>query len=113
MGKKVLILCAAIAFVFSILALERVWAADGETLFKNMGCMSCHKPDKKAVGSSVKELAAAYNGDEAMMIQFFNGKMAPMLTEKLPVTMTGQLDKLKKLSPEDQKALAKYIVTQK
>jgi cytochrome c len=38
-------------------------ADDGEALFKKSGCTACHKLDGKAVGPSVKQVAAKYMGD--------------------------------------------------
>ncbi|MDX8385962.1 MAG: c-type cytochrome [Gallionella sp.] len=39
-------------------------AEDGEALFKQHKCKSCHKLDKKTVGPSVKEISGKYANDE-------------------------------------------------
>jgi len=40
-----------------------VFAADGDSLFKQHKCNSCHAMDKKVLGPSVKDIAAKYQGD--------------------------------------------------
>lgn len=37
---------------------------DGEALFKQSGCVSCHKVDGKSVGPSMKDVAAKYKDDK-------------------------------------------------
>jgi len=39
-------------------------AEDGEALFKQHKCGSCHKLDKKTVGPSVKDISAKYANDD-------------------------------------------------
>jgi cytochrome c len=39
-------------------------AGDGEALFNKSKCNTCHKPDAKAVGPSLKAISAKYAGDK-------------------------------------------------
>jgi cytochrome c len=39
-------------------------ADDGEALFTKNKCITCHKPDAKAVGPSLKAIAAKYAGNK-------------------------------------------------
>ena len=113
MKKVVVVFALVLAFGLAGVSFEPVSAADGQDLFKNMGCVACHKPDRKTVGSALKDIAQAYKGDEGTLVKFFKGESTPLVVPQLPPTMAGQMDKIKKLSEEDQTALAKYIVSQK
>ena len=54
-----------IAITASICISAPVFAADeGETLFKNNGCGTCHSLAKSGIGPSVKDIAAKYAGDK-------------------------------------------------
>jgi cytochrome c len=87
-------------------------AADGQDLFTDMGCVSCHKPDRKTAGSAVKDIAQAYGGDEAALLKFFRDESKPLVVPQLPASMAKQREKIKQLPEEDQKALAAYILSQ-
>jgi cytochrome c len=39
-------------------------ADEGEALFTKSKCSTCHKPDSKAVGPSIKDIAAKYAADK-------------------------------------------------
>ncbi len=56
--RYLLALTAALAFSTT------AFAEDGEALFKSNGCASCHKVDGKAMGPSLKEVAAKYKDDK-------------------------------------------------
>ncbi|HEY0666063.1 MAG TPA: c-type cytochrome [Gallionella sp.] len=51
----------ALTAAFSISS--AAFAADGESLFRQHKCNSCHAIDKKVLGPSVKDVAAKYQGD--------------------------------------------------
>jgi cytochrome c len=56
---------SAIAVIASIcISAPAIAADDGETLFKNSGCGSCHSLASKGVGPSLKDIAAKYAGDK-------------------------------------------------
>ena len=85
-------------------------AGNGETLFTSLKCGACHKPDQKAVGVSLTEIARAYQ-DQAKLVSFFKGE-SPMIIESTKSgMMKGQSKNLAALSDEDQKALADYILS--
>ncbi|MGC2048033.1 MAG: c-type cytochrome, partial [Gallionella sp.] len=59
----------AIAITASICSSAPAFAADdGETLFKNSGCGSCHGLANKGVGPSLKDIAAKYAGDKKAQV---------------------------------------------
>ena len=51
----------AVIFITLIAAVGQTQAS--EQLAKDSGCINCHKVDAKAVGPSLKEIAAKYKGD--------------------------------------------------
>ncbi|MFZ5523178.1 MAG: c-type cytochrome [Pseudomonadota bacterium] len=54
-----------IAITASICMSAGAFAADeGEALFNNSGCTSCHSLGNKVVGPSLKDIAAKYAGDK-------------------------------------------------
>jgi cytochrome c len=61
----------AIAITASVCISAPAFAADdGETLFRNSGCGTCHSLANQGIGPSLKDIAAKYAGDkkaQAMM----------------------------------------------
>ena len=56
------IAAAASAALLGLLAAPAVHAADGSTLFQEVGCSACHAVDKKRMGPQFVEVAAKYKG---------------------------------------------------
>lgn len=50
------------------------WAADGENVFKSVGCAACHAPDQPRVGPTLKAVAAKYKG-QANAVDMLAGKV--------------------------------------
>ena len=48
---------------------------NGEILFKSMGCMSCHHPEKASkINPSLVDIAQAYQGKQPQLIGYLNGQ---------------------------------------
>ncbi len=87
------------------------FAADGKTIFQSKGCASCHNPTADTVGPSLKKIAAAYKGKEDKLIEFLKGHGKAIVDPaKFPIMMP-QLNTTKKLSDEELKALADFILS--
>jgi cytochrome c551/c552 len=85
-------------------------AGDGAALFESLKCGTCHKPEQKAAGISLAEIAKAY-GDSAKLAAFFKGE-SPFLIESTKTgMMKGQMKNLAALSDQDKKALSDYILS--
>jgi cytochrome c551/c552 len=85
-------------------------AGDGAILFESLKCGACHKPDQKAAGVSLAEIAKAYP-DAAKLVSFFKGE-SPFLIESTKTgMMKGQRKNLAALSDEDKKILAAYLLS--
>jgi len=59
--KKMIVKMLPLAVV-GLLATPAVQAADGATLFQEVGCAACHQVDKKRMGPMYKDVAAKYKG---------------------------------------------------
>lgn len=85
-------------------------ASDGGVLFESLKCGACHKPDQKAAGVSLAEIAKAY-ADPAKLVTFFKGEAPYIIESTKKGMMKGQMKNLAALSDEDKKALSDYILS--
>ena len=93
--------------------------ADGAKVFKKKGCGSCHDAAKDqlgmGLGPSLKQISEAYKADggKDALLNFFNKgtKKTAKVAPKKFNTMKGQLKNIKKLSADDQGALADFILS--
>jgi cytochrome c len=104
--KKVFLTILGLFFVAST-----TFAADGKTIFQSKGCASCHNPTADTVGPSLKKIASAYKGKENELIAFLKGQHKAIVDPaKFPIMMP-QLNTTKKLSDDELKALAEFILS--
>ena len=86
-------------------------AGDGEGLFNAKKCNSCHKPDAKSVGPSLKAISAKYAEDkdtqaklEAKVRAGGSGVWGAMPMPRIPVSTA---------SDEEVKAIVAWMLTHK
>lgn len=72
--KRTLIALAAVA---SIALSGAAGAATGEELFKSKGCGTCHAPDVKKMGPSLKDIAAKKGDVDKIVAALKEGKGHP------------------------------------
>jgi cytochrome c len=97
--------------VFCIFAISTACADDGEAIFKSQGCMSCHKKESTSkVNPSLTEISMAYQGKEAQLVKYLNGESEAIVRPEKSSLMKRQIEKTKKLSDADRKALADYLL---
>ncbi|MBW2488813.1 MAG: c-type cytochrome [Deltaproteobacteria bacterium] len=102
------ILCAICCVVISTAK-----ADEGETIFKSQGCLSCHKKDSASkVNPSLTEIAAAYQGKAKQLIKYLQGEAEAIVKPEKASLMKRHIEKTKKLSDADRKALADYLLGQ-
>ncbi len=87
-----------------------VMAADGEAIFKQKGCTSCHRPDMDTVGPSLKKIAQAYAGKKGDLVKFLKGQGEAIVDPAKASVMQMQLSRIKDLSDAELGALADYIL---
>ncbi len=88
-------------------------AADGAALFKQKGCVSCHKADVEAAGPSLKKIAQAYAGKKADLVKFLKGEGEPIVDPAKFSIMKAQLERIKGMSDAEYEAMADYILKYK
>ena len=96
-----------------IFAISTAYAGDGEAIFKSQGCMACHKKGGTSkINPSLAEISQAYQGNEAQLTKYLNGESDAIVRPEKGRQMKRQIEKTKKLSDADRKALADYMLSQ-
>ena len=85
---------------------------EGAEFYKTSGCVACHQVDKKLVGPSILDIAAAY-ADEATLTAFLKGESAAIVDPAQAALMTPQVEITKKMSAEDLQVIVSYIMGHK
>lgn len=88
-------------------------ASPGEKLFTEKTCTTCHKPDTKLVGPSLKDIAAAYNGDKDKLKAFLTGEAKPIVDPSQESVMHPQIAITKALPAEQLDQITDYILSHK
>lgn len=86
--------------------------AKGKVLFAEKTCATCHQPDAKVVGPSIKEINKVYTEKKGNIVKFLKGNSPAIVDTDLAqvAVMKANLDGfVKDLSAEDLSALASYI----
>jgi len=99
--------------VVCIVGLNTARADEGETIFKSIGCMSCHKKESTSkVNPSLTEISMAYQGKEAQLAKYLKGESEAIVRPEKASLMKRHIEKTKKLSDADRKALTDYLLRQ-
>lgn len=97
-----------------IVAINTAMADEGETIFKSQGCMLCHKKESTSkVYPSLAEISKAYQGKEEQLLRYLQGDSEAIVRPEKSHLMKRQIEKTKKLSQADLKALVDYFLLQK
>jgi len=95
-----------------ILAISTAYADDGEAIFKSQGCMLCHKKQSSSkVNPSLTDISQAYQGKEEQLVKYLNGESEAIVKPEKSGMMKRQIEKTKKLSDADRKAMADFILS--
>lgn len=82
----------------------------GQELFNGKGnCLSCHKPEQKVIGPSIKQIAEIYKKQNADMVTFLKGKGEPIVDPSQYEVMKTNFYITKNLTDEELKALEDYF----
>jgi cytochrome c551/c552 len=89
-----------------------LWAADrgGESTFQSLQCHTCHKPDRRAAGPSLPEIARAYSGQQ-QLVQYLKGESEPLIDLGKRQVMERKLEKTREISDAKRTDLADYILS--
>jgi cytochrome c551/c552 len=84
---------------------------NGEILFKAMGCMSCHHPEKaSSVNPSLLDISQAYQGSQQQLADYLNGQGAARVKPEKAGMMKRFVEKTKALTEQERAALADFIL---
>ncbi len=82
----------------------------GQEIFDGKGmCYSCHKPEQKVIGPSVKEIASIYKQKNGDIKLFLQEKSEPILDPKQYPVMKTNFAITKTFSEEELKAVEAYF----
>ncbi|MEJ2283058.1 MAG: c-type cytochrome [Desulfobacterales bacterium] len=99
--------------VVCIVGMNAARADGGETIFKSLGCMSCHKTESTSkVNPSLTEISLAYQGKEAQLVKYLQGESEAIVRPQKARLMKRYIEKTQKLSDADRKALADFLLRQ-
>lgn len=86
----------------------------GEELFDGKGmCATCHKPDAKVVGPSIKEIASIYKSKKASIALFLQGEGEPIVDPSQFEIMKANFAITKTMTDEELKAIEEYMLNVK
>ncbi len=86
-------------------------AGSGEILFKSMGCMSCHRPEKTSkINPSLADIAQAYQGKQPQLIGYLNGQEEAIVKPEKAAMMKRHVEKTKALTDLERATLADFIL---
>jgi len=105
--KKVRLIVLGILFI----APMSFGAENGEMLFKSMGCMSCHHPEKASkINPSLVDIAQAYQGKQPQLIGYLNGQEDAIVKPEKAAMMKRHVEKTKALTDLERATLADFIL---
>lgn len=82
----------------------------GQEIFDGKGmCYSCHKPEQKVIGPSIKEIAQIYKNKNADIKLFLQEKSEPIVDPKQYPVMKTNFAITKTFSEEELKAVEAYF----
>lgn len=87
---------------------------DGKELFTSKTCATCHQPDVKLIGPSIKDINKIYSENNASIVSFLKGELNPIVdTDPGQVAiMKANLDSfVKGLTDAELKAIEKYMLS--
>lgn len=86
----------------------------GKELFEGKGlCATCHKPDTKVVGPSIKEIAKIYKEKNASISIFLQGESDPIVDPSQFEIMKANFAVTKSMTDEELKSLEEYMLNLK
>ncbi len=84
----------------------------GQEIFDGKGnCYTCHKPEQKAIGPSIQEIAKIYKQKKGDMVTFLMGEGEPIVDPSQYEVMKTNFYITKNFSDEELKAVEEYIMS--
>lgn len=124
--KKLLFICSILAFLSCKNESEENYAEPievsetaaqtpenlGKEIFDGKGvCYTCHKPETKTVGPSIKDIAKIYKEKGGSIVDFLQEKSEPIVDPSQYATMKTNFAITKNLTKDELKALEAYMLS--
>ncbi len=95
------------------LTAEEQSISNGKELFNSnkAACASCHLPDKKVIGPSIKDIANIYKEQNASIFDFLRQKADPIVDPSQYEVMKTNFAIIKTFSDEEVKSLEAYMLS--
>ena len=84
----------------------------GLVLFQENNCASCHQPDQKVIGPSLKEIATLYKKENGSIVSFLKEEADPIVNPNMYESMKINLQVTKMMTDEELQSLEQYIYSQ-
>jgi len=82
----------------------------GQEIFDGKGnCYTCHKPEEKSIGPSIRTIGKIYKEKKGDMVTFLKGNGEPIVDPKQYAVMKTNFYITKTFSDEELKAVEAYI----
>lgn len=95
------------------LSAEEQLISTGKELFDSnkAACATCHLPDKKVIGPSIKEIAKIYKEQNASIFDFLRQKSDPIVDPSQYEVMKANFAIIKSFSDDEIKSLEAYMMS--
>lgn len=84
----------------------------GLVLFQENNCASCHQPDQKVIGPSLKEIATLYKKEKGSIVSFLKEEADPIVDPNMYESMKINLQVTKMMTDDELQSLEQYIYSQ-
>lgn len=94
---------------------EELLVIEGKALFESnrAACASCHKPNQKIIGPSIKEIVKVYEEQNGDMIAFLKKKAKPIVDPEQYSVMETNFAILKTMTDRELESLVAYMYSEK
>lgn len=83
----------------------------GLVLFQENNCASCHQPDQKVIGPSLKEIANLYKKEKGSIVSFLKEEADPIVDPNMYESMKINLQVTKMMTDEELQSLELYLLS--
>jgi cytochrome c len=84
---------------------------NGLVLFQENNCASCHQPDQKVIGPSLKEIATLYKKENGSIVSFLKEEADPIVDPNMYESMKINLQVTKMMTDEELQSLELYLLS--
>jgi len=84
---------------------------NGLVLFQENNCASCHQPDQKVIGPSLKEIATLYKKENGSIVSFLKEESDPIVDPNMYESMKINLQITKMMTDDELQSLELYLLS--